>query len=51
MGEISKFVASSDSTIIYCKTIKDVEQNYKSLQDVGIKAGICHGQMANSARE
>ena len=26
VGEISKFVASSDSTIIYCTTIKDVEQ-------------------------
>ncbi|KAJ9698937.1 hypothetical protein PVL29_007822 [Vitis rotundifolia] len=49
--EISKFVASSDSTIIYCTTIKDVEQIYKSLQEAGIKAGIYHGQMANSARE
>nr|CAN79469.1 hypothetical protein VITISV_016935 [Vitis vinifera] len=51
VGEISKFVASSDSTIIYCTTIKDVEQIYKSLQEAGIKAGIYHGQMANSARE
>ena len=26
VGEISKFAASSDSTIIYCTTVKDVEQ-------------------------
>lgn len=26
--EISKFVASASSTIIYCTTIKDVEQVY-----------------------
>lgn len=26
VGEISKYVASAGSTIIYCSTVKDVEQ-------------------------
>lgn len=26
VGEITKFAASSDSTIIYCTTVKDVQQ-------------------------
>ncbi|XP_077236964.1 uncharacterized protein LOC143878578 isoform X2 [Tasmannia lanceolata] len=50
-GEISKYVANAGSIIIYCTTIKDVEQIFESLQDAGIKAGIYHGQMANKARE
>ncbi|XP_062081678.1 uncharacterized protein LOC133788273 isoform X2 [Humulus lupulus] len=48
--EIAKYVASAGSTIIYCTTIKDVEQIFKSLQDVGIKTGMYHGQMNNKAR-
>ncbi|GMN23224.1 hypothetical protein TIFTF001_000034 [Ficus carica] len=48
--EIRKFVASAGSTIVYCTTIKDVEQIFNSLQEVGIKAGIYHGQMGNRAR-
>ncbi|KAJ4719262.1 ATP-dependent DNA helicase [Melia azedarach] len=43
--------ASDGSTIIYCMTIKDVEQIFKALQEVGIKAGIYHGQMGNKARQ
>ncbi|XP_075634157.1 uncharacterized protein LOC142606705 [Castanea sativa] len=49
--EISKFVTSVGSTIIYCTTIKDVEQIFKSLQEAGIKVGIYHGQMDNKARQ
>ncbi|GAV80936.1 DEAD domain-containing protein/Helicase_C domain-containing protein/HRDC domain-containing protein/RQC domain-containing protein [Cephalotus follicularis] len=49
--EILKFVGSGGSTIIYCTTIKDVDQIFKSLQDTGIKAGIYHGQMGSKARE
>ncbi|KAH7542864.1 hypothetical protein FEM48_Zijuj02G0120500 [Ziziphus jujuba var. spinosa] len=49
--EISKFVASTSSTIVYCTTRNDVEQIYKSLQEAGIKAAIYHGQMGNKARE
>ncbi|KAK4858826.1 hypothetical protein QYF36_022639 [Acer negundo] len=49
--EISKFVASGGSTIVYCTTIKDVEQIFKELQEVGIKAGAYHGQMGSKARE
>ncbi|KAL5558889.1 hypothetical protein UlMin_035100 [Ulmus minor] len=47
--EVTKFAANADSTIIYCTTIKDVEQIFKSLQEAGIKAGIYHGQMNNRA--
>ncbi|TQD80819.1 hypothetical protein C1H46_033654 [Malus baccata] len=48
--EVSKFVRSDGSTIIYCTTIKDVEQVFGSLEEAGIKAGIYHGQMDNRAR-
>ncbi|KAF3454768.1 hypothetical protein FNV43_RR05216 [Rhamnella rubrinervis] len=48
--DISKLVASASSTIIYCTTIKDVEQIYKSLKEAGINAAIYHGQMGNKAR-
>lgn len=48
--EVSKCVVSG-STIIYCTTVKDVEQVHQSLQAAGIKAGIYHGQMGNKTRE
>ncbi|KAJ8649290.1 hypothetical protein MRB53_002313 [Persea americana] len=51
IGEISKYVASAGSTIIYCSTVKDAEQIFQSLLDAGIKAGIYHGQMGGTARE
>lgn len=51
VGEISKFAASTGSIIIYCTTINDVKQVFKSLQDAGIAAGIYHGQMDKKARE
>ncbi|KAL7247130.1 hypothetical protein ACSBR2_002113 [Camellia fascicularis] len=51
VGEVSKCVANAGSTIIYCTTVKDVEQIFKSLLEAGIKAGIYHGQMNNKARE
>ncbi|KAJ0075745.1 hypothetical protein Patl1_35065 [Pistacia atlantica] len=49
--EISVFVANAGSTIIYCTTIKDVEQIFKALLEVGIEAGMYHGQMGSKARE
>ncbi|KAJ6361108.1 hypothetical protein OIU77_005023 [Salix suchowensis] len=49
--EISKYARKAGSTIIYCTTIKDVEQIHKSLQEAGIKTGIYHGQMSSKARE
>ncbi|XP_059626343.1 uncharacterized protein LOC132269235 [Cornus florida] len=49
--EISTYVANAGSTIIYCTTIKDVEEIFKSLLEAGIKAGFYHGQMPNKARE
>ncbi|THU53675.1 hypothetical protein C4D60_Mb10t16950 [Musa balbisiana] len=49
--EVSKYINSAGSTIIYCTTVKDTEQIYESLQNVGIKAGIYHGQMGSSDRE
>ncbi|XP_015088218.1 uncharacterized protein LOC107031384 isoform X2 [Solanum pennellii] len=49
--EISKYVDNANSTIVYCTTVKDTEEIFKSLLEAGIKAGIYHGQMANKARE
>ncbi|URE42672.1 RQC [Musa troglodytarum] len=49
--EVSKYINSAGSTIIYCTTVKDTEQIYESLQNAGIKAGIYHGQMGRSDRE
>ncbi|XP_063942296.1 uncharacterized protein LOC108228115 isoform X2 [Daucus carota subsp. sativus] len=49
--EILKCVASSGSIIIYCTSIKDVEQISKSLLEAGVKSGIYHGRMASKARE
>ncbi|KAM5582897.1 hypothetical protein ABKV19_003015 [Rosa sericea] len=43
--EVSKFVHMDGSTIIYCMTIKDVDQVFNSLKEVRIKPGIYHGQM------
>ncbi|XP_054819633.1 uncharacterized protein LOC129318729 isoform X1 [Prosopis cineraria] len=49
--EILKKVATGGSTIIYCTTIKDVEQISKSLLEAGVAAGIYHGQMSKKSRE
>ncbi|XP_019439561.1 PREDICTED: uncharacterized protein LOC109345181 [Lupinus angustifolius] len=49
--DISKQLSSGGSTIIYCITIKDVEQIFKSLAEAGIEAGMYHGQMNKKARE
>ncbi|KAJ4829824.1 hypothetical protein Tsubulata_025335 [Turnera subulata] len=49
--EISKFVQRGGSTIIYCTTVKDVEQIWNSLVEAGIKTGMYHGQMGSKARE
>ncbi|KAG5512705.1 hypothetical protein RHGRI_038886 [Rhododendron griersonianum] len=51
VGEVSKCVATAGSTIIYCTTIKDVQQIFESLLKAGIKAGMYNGQMGNKARE
>ncbi|KAL5991423.1 hypothetical protein ACLOJK_012332 [Asimina triloba] len=51
VGEVSKCVSNSESTIIYCTTVKDTEQVFESLRNAGIKAGIYHGQMTSKARE
>lgn len=51
VAQISKYVANAGSTIVYCTTIKDVQEITKSLCEVGIKAGMYHGQMSNKARE
>ncbi|CAN4128357.1 unnamed protein product [Withania somnifera] len=49
--EISKYVDNANSTVVYCTTVKDTEEVFKSLLEAGIKAGIYHGQMDNKARE
>ncbi|KAI3829909.1 hypothetical protein L1987_04040 [Smallanthus sonchifolius] len=47
VAQISKYVANGGSTIVYCTTVKDVQEITKSL----CGAGMYHGQMANKARE
>ncbi|KAL6516416.1 hypothetical protein OROGR_019721 [Orobanche gracilis] len=49
--EISACVDQRASTIIYCTTVKDVEEICKSLKQARIEAGMYHGQMSNKARE
>ncbi|KAJ0979160.1 hypothetical protein J5N97_014634 [Dioscorea zingiberensis] len=49
--EVSKYISSAGSTIIYCTTVKDTEQICDSLKDAGIKAGMYHGQMGSKARD
>ncbi|XP_074334088.1 uncharacterized protein LOC141671684 isoform X1 [Apium graveolens] len=49
--EILRCVANSGSIIIYCTSIKDVEQISKSLLETGVESAIYHGQMASKARE
>ncbi|KAF7816268.1 Werner syndrome ATP-dependent helicase isogeny [Senna tora] len=49
--DISENVASGGSSIIYCTTIKDVEQISKSFLEAGVAAGMYHGQMTKKARE
>ncbi|KAI3787971.1 hypothetical protein L2E82_00509 [Cichorium intybus] len=51
VAQISKYVANSGSTIVYCTTIKDVQEITRSLCEAGINAGMYHGQLANKARE
>ncbi|TYK27040.1 ATP-dependent DNA helicase RecQ-like [Cucumis melo var. makuwa] len=48
--DISKYLASGGSTIVYCRTIKAVEQISKSLKEAGISAGIYHAQMDKESR-
>ncbi|KAI5679837.1 hypothetical protein M9H77_01064 [Catharanthus roseus] len=49
--EICKYVESASSSIVYCTTVKDVEQVSNSLLKAGVKVGMYHGQMSNKARE
>ncbi|KAL0458980.1 UNVERIFIED_CONTAM: putative ATP-dependent DNA helicase RecQ [Sesamum latifolium] len=51
VSEISACVEKAGSTIIYCTTVKDVEQIFEYLKVAGIEAGMYHGQMSNKARE
>ncbi|MFS7903155.1 putative DNA helicase [Helianthus anomalus] len=51
VAQISKYATNGGSTIVYCTTIKDVQEITASLCGAGIKAGMYHGQMANKARE
>ncbi|GFP97356.1 werner syndrome ATP-dependent helicase [Phtheirospermum japonicum] len=49
--EISTCVDKGGSTIIYCTTVRDVEEIFKFLNEARIEAGMYHGQMSNKARE
>ncbi|KAF6138204.1 hypothetical protein GIB67_011044 [Kingdonia uniflora] len=49
--EISTFTVCGSSTIIYCMTVEDAKQIFKSLQEAGIKAGIYQYQMTGKDRE
>ncbi|KAL7152126.1 hypothetical protein ABFS83_04G076400 [Erythranthe nasuta] len=49
--EISACADKAGSSIIYCTTVKDVEQIFASLKEARIEAGMYHGQMSNKTRE
>nr|GEU50162.1 DNA helicase, ATP-dependent, RecQ type [Tanacetum cinerariifolium] len=51
VAQISKYATNCESTIVYCTTVKDVQEVTKSLCEAGINAGMYHGQMGNKARE
>ncbi|XP_047938847.1 ATP-dependent DNA helicase RecQ-like isoform X1 [Salvia hispanica] len=51
VSEISTCAAKTESTIIYCTTVKDVEEVFASLMESRVQAGMYHGQMSNKARE
>ncbi|KAL8531340.1 hypothetical protein ACS0TY_008097 [Phlomoides rotata] len=51
VDEISTCVHKAESTIVYCTTVKDVEEIFRSLKEARIEAGMYHGQMSNKARE
>ncbi|KAH6765361.1 hypothetical protein C2S52_000187 [Perilla frutescens var. hirtella] len=51
VAEISTFVDKTESTIIYCTTVKDVEEIFETLKKSRVQAGMYHGQMSNKARE
>ncbi|KAG0603228.1 hypothetical protein M758_10G077100 [Ceratodon purpureus] len=48
--EIMKDVGKSGSTIIYCTTIKDVEEVVRALQKAGADARPYHAKMSNKLR-
>ncbi|CAH1417998.1 unnamed protein product [Lactuca virosa] len=51
VAQVSKHVSNAGSTIVYCTTIKDVQEIARSLCEAGINAGMYHGQMGHKARE
>nr|XP_043610948.1 ATP-dependent DNA helicase RecQ-like [Erigeron canadensis] len=51
VAQISKYEADGGSTIVYCTTVKDVQEITKALRGAGIKAGMYHGQLGNRDRE
>lgn len=51
VAEISTCVDKTESAIIYCTTVKGVEEIFKTLKEARIQAGMYHGQMSNKARE
>ncbi|CAN1312644.1 Bifunctional 3'-5' exonuclease/ATP-dependent helicase WRN [Linum perenne] len=51
VADFTKSPERTGPTIIYCTTIKDVEQVFKAFEDAGIKSGMYHGQMSNKAKQ
>ncbi|PWA70602.1 DNA helicase, ATP-dependent, RecQ type [Artemisia annua] len=51
VAQISNYARNFESTIVYCTTVKDVQEVTKSLCEAEINAGMYHGQMGNKARE
>ncbi|XP_057789662.1 uncharacterized protein LOC131006526 isoform X2 [Salvia miltiorrhiza] len=51
VAEISTCVNKTESTIIYCITVKDVEEIFVTLKEARVQSGMYHGQMSNKARE
>ncbi|CAN0876825.1 ATP-dependent DNA helicase RecQ [Linum grandiflorum] len=51
VADFSKSAEMTGPAIIYCTTIKDVEQVFKAFEEAGIKSGMYHGQMSNKAKQ
>ncbi|KAF8750044.1 hypothetical protein HU200_012513 [Digitaria exilis] len=49
--DVTKSCESSESTIVYCATVRDAEKIHSVLTSHGIKTGLYHGQLGKKDRE
>eukprot|EP00850_Spirogloea_muscicola_P014425 SM000103S09517 [mRNA] locus=s103:499035:503353:+ [translate_table: standard] len=48
--EVKQILVKGGSTIIYCSTVRDVEEVTASLREVGVEADAYHAQLSNKQR-